>query len=195
MILIPKLFHTRWRDACHIFRALIAHNNLSPELKPKSDHLTKSDPILVGNISGRHLLLDASMSMDRSGEPRISSRLCIPHSSSKTNKFPKFLHFYQKSPTFTFLFLWIFWNFVQIFEFLTKMAATVAFSGISSGTLAISRPLVTLRRCRAALSYSSSHRLLHHRPISSRRLLFRCAQLQLIFNWFGYPLLYYEKVV
>ncbi|KAL9818423.1 Ubiquinol oxidase 4, chloroplastic/chromoplastic [Arabidopsis thaliana] len=48
-----------------------------------------------------------------------------------------------------------------------------AISGISSGTLMISRPLVTLRRSRAAVSYSSSHRLLHHLPLSSRRLLLR----------------------
>ncbi|CAN8274234.1 unnamed protein product [Cochlearia groenlandica] len=56
------------------------------------------------------------------------------------------------------------------------MAATVAISGVLS-----SRPLVSLRRSRASVSYSSSHRLLRHRlPLSSspppprrRRLLFR----------------------
>ncbi|VVB12107.1 unnamed protein product [Arabis nemorensis] len=48
------------------------------------------------------------------------------------------------------------------------MAATVAISGISS------RPLVALRRSRAAVSYSSSHhRLLRHRLLSSPRLVFR----------------------
>ncbi|XP_010448915.1 PREDICTED: ubiquinol oxidase 4, chloroplastic/chromoplastic [Camelina sativa] len=52
-------------------------------------------------------------------------------------------------------------------------AATMAISGISSRTLAISKPLITLRRSRAAVSYSSSNRLLCHRPLSSRRLLFR----------------------
>ncbi|KFK28796.1 hypothetical protein AALP_AA7G049400 [Arabis alpina] len=48
------------------------------------------------------------------------------------------------------------------------MAATVAISAISS------RPLVSLRRYKASVSYSSSHhRLLRYRPLSSPRLLFR----------------------
>ncbi|CAH8315339.1 unnamed protein product [Eruca vesicaria subsp. sativa] len=46
-------------------------------------------------------------------------------------------------------------------------AATVAISGFSA------RPLVSLRRSRASVSYGSSHQFLRHRLISSPRLLFR----------------------
>ncbi|XP_010538743.1 PREDICTED: ubiquinol oxidase 4, chloroplastic/chromoplastic [Tarenaya hassleriana] len=50
------------------------------------------------------------------------------------------------------------------------MAAAAAVSGISYSATAISRPLITLRGSKSAVLFSPSRRLLHHRPLLSRRV-------------------------